>query len=214
MAKESTKPLLSRSPIIIVLVVLLLEMALVFLFVPKARLVDVQQREMEALTSSLGETATEYVKKKSDHYYYNLFVESGILPVSYDFLIGQWGEDETFDDRGFAKLVEQRLDVVWVSLNLAARRITTILLWVPYILPFLMAVIIDGLVEREIRKYRFAFASPAAHRTATIVVALVFWFFLTIPFLPFSVTPMLPAYLVWAVALAVWSYTSNMQKRM
>ena len=213
MAKES-KPLFSRSPIISVFIILLLEVALVFLFVPKSTLVDVQQHEMQSLGNNLGESAVEYVQDRSDYYYYNLFVSSGLLPTSYDFLIGQWGEDETFDDRGFSKLVEQRLDVAWVALNLAARRVVTILLWVPYILPFLLAVIIDGLVEREIRKYRFAFASPAAHKTATVVVVLVVWFFLAIPFLPFSVTPMLPAYFVWAVALAVWSYAANMQKRM
>ena len=213
MAKEN-KPLFNRSPIVTVLIFLLLEVALVFLFVPMSTLVNVQHRETQSLSNNLGESTSEYVQKKSDYYYYNLFVSSGVLPVSYDFLIGQWGEDETFDDRGFAKLVEQRLDVVWVALNLASRRIVTILLWAPYVLPFLMAVIIDGLVEREIRKYRFAFASPAAHKTATIIVVFVVWFFLAIPFLPFSVTPMLPAYFVWAVALAIWSYAANMQKRM
>ena len=41
MAKES-KPLFNRSPIISVFIILLLEVALVFLFVPKTTLVDVQ----------------------------------------------------------------------------------------------------------------------------------------------------------------------------
>jgi len=212
MAREN-KSFFRRSPILAFLIVLTLEAGLVFLFIPKETLVRVQQQEAASIQEKLGETAKDYVKKNSDYYFYNIFVDTGILPVSYEFLIGQWGDEDTFDDRGFAKFVEQRLDVTWMALNLASRRLTTLFLWLPYIIPFLMAVVIDGLVEREIRKHRFAFASPAAHRTATIIVILFIWIFCTIPFLPFSVTPMLPAYFIWAAAFAVWSYLANLQKR-
>jgi len=202
-----------RSPLLAFAIVLLLETALVFLFVPKATLIKVQREEAQAIQNQLGESAKDYVKKNSDYYFYNAFVRTKILPVSYDFLIGQWGNDDTFNDRGFAKLVEQRLDATWMALNLASHRVMTLLLWFPYIIPFLMGIVIDGLVEREIRKHRFAFASPAAHKTSMIIVGLFVWSFFTIPFLPFSVTPMLPAYFIWVAAFAVWSYLANLQKR-
>lgn len=212
MDKKSS--LFSRSPFIVLAIVLVMEIALVFLFVPKGTLIRVQQQELQSVTSNLGEQASEYVQQQSDHYYYSSFVETGILQTSYDFLIGQWNEDDTFDDRGFGKLVEDRLDATWLALNLAFRRITTLLLWAPYVLPFLIAVIVDGLVEREIRKSRFVFASPATHRTAKIAFALVVGALISIPFLPFSVTPLLPAYFVWAFAMAAWAFTANMQKRL
>lgn len=212
MAKEQ-KSFFSRSRIIAFLIVLILEMALVFLFIPKSTLIKVQHQEAQAIENQLGQSAKDYVEESSDYYFYSFFVETGILPISYDFLIGQWGSDDTFDDRGFAKLVEQRLDATWMALNLASRRLATLFLWIPYIIPFLMAVVVDGLVEREIRKHRFAFSSPAAHKSATIIFILFTWSLFIIPFLPFSVTPMLPAYFVWAAALAVWSYLANLQKR-
>ena len=211
---DSKKSLFSRSPLMILIIILIMEAALVFLFVPKGTLIRVQQQELQSVTSNLGEQASEYVKRQSDHYYYSSFVETGILQTSYNFLVGQWNEDDTFDDRGFGKLVEERLDATWLALNLAFRRMTTLFLWAPYVLPFLIAVVIDGLVEREIRKSRFVFASPATHRAAKIGFVLVFGALISIPFLPISVTPLLPAYFVWAVAMAAWAYAANMQKRL
>lgn len=212
MAKES-KSLFDRTPILAFCIVLLLETGLVFLFISKATVLRVQQQEAQSIENQLGKSAKDYVKEHSDYYFYKTFINTGVLQVSYDFLIGQWGDDNTFNDRGFGRFVEDRLDVVWLSLNLATRRLTTLVLWFPYLIPFLMAIVIDGLVEREIRKYRFAFSSPAAHRTATLIIILFAWLFFTIPFLPISVTPMLPAYLIWLAALALWLYLANLQKR-
>ena len=89
MAKERT-PLFSRSPILTALILFLLEMALVFLFVPKNTLITIQQKEAETISDRLGKSSQEYVQENSDFYFYTVFVESGVLPVSYDFLIGQW----------------------------------------------------------------------------------------------------------------------------
>ena len=118
-----------------------------------------------------------------------------------------------FDDRGLSKLVDKRLDVFWLSIHQAYYRLAVMIVWLPYLLPLLIAALLDGLLQREIRKWQFTFSSPAAHQFATKAIHGVLAVAILSPFSPLALPPLAMPFMMGACALALWVGASNIQKR-
>jgi hypothetical protein len=211
MAKEGKK---SRSPIMLLVTILLMEAGLVFLLMPKDPLVQMREHEFASIQTYLGEKTQVKVKKMADDWFVASFVKTGFMQATYDFLLNQWEqENDRFDDRGLSKLVDRRLDVFWLSIHQAYYRFAVMAAWLPYLLPLLFASLVDGLLQREIRKWQFSFSSPAAHRAATKAIYLVIGMALLSPFFPLALPPLAMPLMMGAVALSLWVSAANIQKR-
>ena len=213
---EKGKQKQQRGPIMMLITLLLLEAGVVFLAMPKEPLLKVREKEAKAVASVLGEESAAKIKKMADNWYVASFVKTGAMKATYDFLLNQWEGKEgdlQLDDRGLSKLVDQRLDVFWLSVHQAYYRFAVMLSWLPYLFPFLFVSTIDGLLQREIRKWQFSFSSPAAHQAATKTIYYIFAVVVLSPFVPISLPPLAMPFLMGVCALSMWVSVANIQKR-
>ena len=183
---------------------------------PKDLLIKAKLNEAQAVATYLGNETATNVKQLTDRWYVASFIETGLLKATYDFLLHQWEgkeHDLNFDDRGLSKLVDKRLDVFWLAIHLAYYRFATMMIWLPYVIPLLLVSSIDGLVQREIRKWQFSYSSPAAHQAAARAIFAVVVVTVLSPFLPFALPPIAMPILMGIVAIALWVNMANIQKR-
>lgn len=204
-----------KNPVFFVLGLILIELSLVFFFVPKDKITEIGEKERKAVERQMGEGTAAHVKNLADTWYRAAFIQTGFLHSTYDFLFEQWENEESakFDDRGLSRAVERRLDVTWLVLYQVFYRAAITAIWLPYLLPFLLVVGVDGMLQREIRKWQFSYASPLAVKGGTQMMMVIFALILLAPFAPISTPPMTMPLLVGVMAMALWVMTSNIQKR-
>lgn len=206
----------SKHPILLLFTLLCLEAGIVFLAMPKTTLLNARAGESQSVATFLGQETETQIKQMADKWYTASFIKTGLLKATYEFFINQWEGKEgdlKLDDRGLSALVDKRLDVFWLAVHQAYYRFATMMMWLPYMLPLLIVATIDGLIQREIRKWQFAFSSPAAHQTAVKVIYGVLAVVILSPFLPISMSPLTMPALMGAAAVASWVSMSNIQKR-
>lgn len=91
-------------------------------------------------------------------------------------------------------------------------RLNILAVWTPYVVPFLLAAMIDGAVRRRIKLISFGFFSPVALSVALhSVVALAFLPLLYL-ILPLPVSPLLVPFWALATALPLMLLTANIQR--
>ena len=104
------------------------------------------------------------------------------------------------------------MSVIWAAT--AARRAYTLLMWMLLGIPLILAAAVDGFYVREIRKTAFVSQSPIRHKIGIhffrlVGIAMVFWLFLPIP-MPIVAAPAMVCFM----ALSLWLWTGNLQKRL
>jgi hypothetical protein len=170
------------------------------------------------LIMAQGEAAATAVIERGRQWYDTVFIATGIEPWSYRLVL--LGDDEP--GVGFERMGEYpvwdwlagRLDVIWSALRQALVRVSLLLAWAPFFVLTACVALADGLIRRRIRQYSFAYASPLAHRVATvglvwIWLAVFFVLFLPIP-LPTAAIPVVGG----LSALALGVMATNAQKRL
>ncbi len=195
-----------------IFIFLALELTFVAFLVPKETIISTRDSEQIMVSRYLGEVTEKHMQDKANDIYRSLFVETGMLHATYDYF-GSYSDDGVFDDRGLGWWVEQRIDVVWLTLHLVTYRASQMLIWLPYLLPFFVMAIVDGTLQREIRKWQFSFSSPMAHKGAYMTMVGAFAFTLLAPLTPFAIPPIIPPILFGVVSVGAWVYLANMQKR-
>lgn len=206
----------SKHPILMLLTLLCLEAGVVFLAMPKDTLLTARASESKAVAAFLGKETETRVKDMADNWYTASFIQTGLLKATYDFFINQWEGKEgdlKLDDRGLTALVDKRLDVFWLAVHQAYYRFAIMMAWLPYMLPLLIVATVDGLIQREIRKWQFAFSSPAAHQIAVKIIYGTIAVVILSPFLPIAIPPLTMPGLMGAAAVASWVSMANIQKR-
>lgn len=215
MAKE-TVARRNRGPVATLIMLLLLEMGIVFLALPKDTLINARTAEAQSVASYLGQPTETQIKNMADNWFRVSFLSTGFMQATYNFLLNQWEGKEgdlQLDDRGLSVLVDRRLDVFWLAMHYVYYRAATILVWIPYMLPVLFAAGIDGLLQREIRKWQFSFSSPAAHQAASKILFATGAVLVLIPFLPLALPPLAMPVLMGGASIAMWVHMANIQKR-
>lgn len=102
--------------------------------------------------------------------------------------------------------------VIWA--NLIAYRIYIFVMWVLLGMPLVAATAVDGFYTREIYKDSFISQSPIKHKMGVKVfhlvnIALVAWLITPLP-MPFILLPGITI----VMAMSLWFWVSNLQKRL
>ena len=194
-----------------VLVLFLNELGLIFLFLPAATVQEVSAREERLVAAELGQEALDYVVSASGRKFKLLFLDTGAVEASFT-LCGYQGKDR-FDDRGLGRWLFQRLQVVWMVIRQMVFRWEVMALWLPGAVIFAAPLLVDSLVQREIRKYQFSFASPLVHKKTWHFLRLLLAAAVLLPLLPVSVPPLAYPAALGAGGLALWAMILNIQKR-
>ena len=119
--------------------------------------------------------------------------------------LGESGIERWLADRIYAS-------VMWVAT--AAHRAAALMMWLLLGIPLILAASVDGFYVREIRKTAFISQSPIRHKIGIhffrlVSIAMVLWLFLPIP-MPIIAAPAVVCFM----ALSLWLWVGNLQKRL
>ncbi|TXF11190.1 DUF4400 domain-containing protein [Pelomicrobium methylotrophicum] len=101
--------------------------------------------------------------------------------------------------------------VLWAAL--VAYRVSSLAVWGLLGLPLILAASVDGFYVREIRKHAFTAQSPIRHKIGVHFMSwsgllLLVWLIVPVP-MPLIVAPAV----ICLMALSVWMWLANLQKR-
>ena len=113
----------------------------------------------------------------------------------------------------FKGWIQNRIVVTWLWGSLIVYRTNLLMLFWFILMPFTIAVAIDGYSTRMIRTFQFSSQSPIRHRIGVLIstgvlFGVAIWLVLPIP-LPSVVAPLAIVSIGWAT----WMWVSNLQKR-
>jgi hypothetical protein len=195
-----------------IIVLLLNEAAIILLFLPRSYLQETLTHEERMVTTQLSSETLDYVSDRTRNLFHYWFLDTGIVDASYTFS-GYKGKDR-FDDRGLGAWLNLRLHVFWLAIYLMLFRWLVMSVWLPGTAVLTLPLLVDGLSQREIRKYQFSYASPTVHRQTGQALRLLFALMILLPLMPLSCPPLAYPVAIGLGALALWIMLVNNQKRM
>jgi len=201
------------------LLVWLLEIILVAGFVSDEWARDIQAVEDKSLIAYFGVEKEAEIRQTSQHWFDQLFVNTGIRESVYRYFIPT--EHERQLSRGFEEVgrhdlfpfIQSRLDVLWDTLYQMIKRFIMAWVWLPFLAVTLLPFAIDGLIRRKVSQTNFDYPSPMAHRYSLYVMLGAVYLLLMGLTLPFPVPPQAIPVGVFIVALALNVLLANTQKR-
>lgn len=121
------------------------------------------------------------------------FVDTGVVGTLYNAWIPTPEDRQKVGMENFAGSLftwwEGRLRTWWTVVHLALVRMSHLLLWWPYALFFILPWVVDGWVQRRIKKTNFGFASPLRHRLSLYLLQIIVVGYFIAIFLPFPMPP-------------------------
>lgn len=174
-------------------------------FLSAAWLHVVHGLEREWYRASLGEVTAMAILDQADRWFREVAQDSGELAASY-VAIRQAETSSLFAGVSPYWLTE-RLDVLWLLVQLALQRLSLFVAWGPSMLLFLLGGILDGHWRWRIRQLGFDYPSPAVRQTSQTTLLLVFSLLLLCLFVPFPLhpafIPVLATFLVLLISLSM-----------
>lgn len=171
-----------------------------------AETVEKVKTEVGYIKNAFGVEESEKLLASANAFYDDAFVKTGVIKTTGGLYVGDGekrhgvpGLDST------AAVMTQKTNeyLLSMSANIYALsiRIGILLAWLPYIIPFLSASIVHGLVRRKIKMRSFGFVSPTIYGTS--LHALIAITFIPVAYLlvPFAVSPLFIP--LWAILSAI-----------
>lgn len=182
-------------------VVLLVGIILLWGLMPPA-VIESSWRAEEAQLTTLGWEAT------------HRWVMHQMGPMQVNLTTGTQMLAEGLGNNPFEQWLTGRLYVTLLWGSLIIYRFQLLLMWGLFGIPLVLAAVVDGFAMREIRKHSFVSQSPIKHRVGVYGfrgagVSVALWLLMPIP-LPALLCP--AAYV--GLALSLWMWVGNLQKRL
>jgi len=121
------------------------------------------------------------------------------------------------DTRALPKMirnwVQERVIVTWLWFSLITYRAYMLLLYFFALMPFVMALSMDGWGVREISMHRFSSQSPMKHRMGVAISNANLVFVAVWMVLPTPIPAVFAPAAILAMGVASWIWLSNLQKR-
>jgi len=202
--------------ILIWLVVTILAIvALPSVFEP-ATYVERVRSDQKQLREDVGETAADYIIVHADETYTRIFEDSGMREWFYKrFKIIKTEENELFEETVADKAGSFVFDYVnsfFISMYETIYRLTQLMYWGVFSLPFIIAAGFDGLMQRQIKNESFQYTSPSKYNLMWHTIIAVFagaFIYCTTPFaMPSVAYPLL----VFVAAMNIRELLSNLQR--
>lgn len=108
---------------------------------------------------------------------------------------------------------QERVIVTWLWASLITYRAYMLLLYFFVLMPFVMALSMDGWGVREISMHRFSSQSPMKHRMGVVISNANLAFVAIWMVLPMPIPAVFAPLAILAMGVASWIWLSNLQKR-
>lgn len=197
----------------------LTEIIVVLVLAPNPWLRSVAEREYDMARAVLSAASVRDVDDRAAHWYRVLIRDTGLESQMYAFA-GRApdgrrldGDAPPVDSRGLLDYFEGRVEAAIAVLYRVLWRVSSALVWAPFLLLLAIPSVVEGITAWRIRRHGFRYASPLAHRYAWraqggIAILCLFALLLPLP-LPPQAAPLALAALAAALAISL----ANMPKR-
>jgi hypothetical protein len=196
-----------------------MQIVLVMMFISPDHIKEEVATEYKKTEWWLGVQNTAELYKKSTFDYKHSFVETGIEDFVFDTFVLH--KQET-DDKAMAraqkeplwKVIEDRLTALFFIIQTMFFRARLFLMTFFLTLPYLIPVMIDGLMAREILKLSEDNASVTMYSISKYTLAFLVFLPFLMMFWPWAISPMW--LLIWAIifSMNVWQVAKNFQHRL
>lgn len=197
--------------------VVLLEIVLVTVALSSETIKRAADVEKGMVVDTFGTQMAEKILAITDSRFKNTFYDSGWIKGSYSAFVPSPDElsaSKSLGDMGrpMFKVVAEKLRTFWTAVYYGTQRLTIMFMWVPYLIPFVIAVIVDGLATRKRRQFNFEYANPVVFGAMSHAVLAL----MTFPFLyflaPFPVSPLVSPIWIGLFCIALFSMISHTQR--
>lgn len=174
------------------------------------------QTEFGMMTNVFGKEETHRIAKDGNQAYKAIFHDSGMFKSINDIYVTSESISETGKVLPASNVLAITTNNYWLTFSAnvyrMALRVYVLGIWFPYILPFLLAVFIDGGVLRRIKLATYGYMSPMRYSLGMHLVIATTFFPLLYLVAPIPVSPYFPPY--WALMMALPSVLmlSNVQR--
>jgi len=193
-----------------------IQVAAVAVFTSSTWLQEQIAQEKMGVQAYLGEETAHHLSAKADDGFRRMFVDTEVVSHVYRFLI----PDDSVPKHGteglapwFFEWLDDSLRTFWFVAYQAIYRLLLFSEWMPYLGILILAAVIDGLVERKIRKKNRGYANPVRYRAGIRLLIILFVVPLLYLTLPISVTPLLVPAWIFAAGAVLMLVTANAQHR-
>lgn len=202
-------------------ILLIMEFVVVSLLIPAGWMEDIRTREREAMQADLGVRTAAAIVVTANVWYDAVFVAPGVVAASYRLVTLSPQDIAQAKASGLGPLseaviwpwIEERLGVLWATLEHAVRRLVLLVSWWPFAVLIGLGASADGFLRRRVRQHSFAYASPLRHHLA---VRLLVWTGAVATlalFLPVAWSPLAPPAVMAGLAALLGLALANTPKR-
>ena len=161
----------------------------------------------------MGENALVKSIESANKSFKDLFIKTKLLEGSYWYTTESKGDLKKWKDGGLRSWYKKRIDVFWTVIWQVLFRLFSSLIWLPCIFLFAIPLMIDASLQREIRKYAFAYASPLINQQANKLIKVIFLLIFSLPIIPLPIPPILMPIIFGFLSISLWFLVANMQER-
>lgn len=174
-------------------------------------------REITLIEAVLGKKETAEITQSASAIYRSLFLETGLVESSKKALVSK--EEQRSSEAVFGGSVTKVSDITNdYILGLSALcfaslvRIMIFGAWMPYMLPFFIAAIADGMARRQIKMVSFGYVSPVLYSLALHSMITIIFLPMLYLIVPIPLSPILIPFWALIAAIPVMAMISNTQR--
>lgn len=181
-------------------------------------LVRTVQEEARLNQTFYSDEASQRAEQRGTRWFKSMFIETGVMAHSFDMFIPS--EEAKAKSKGTEGLgdslfawVEGRIRAFWTIVWSTYTRLSTLMLWLPYLPLILIPFFVDGWAQRERRKHTFEFSSPVKYGYAMIAIGFLPLAFIAVVTAPFVLHPAVAPLMLFSMGLILRTATENFMKR-
>ena len=203
----------------ILMLLVFIHVVLYTLVIPESWLQSALVKERAASYRFLGPDNAAYAESRATDLFTRSVVDTGVQAQSFRTFVPttqQLANDGAMAEAnqpGVFSWVEGRLRAFWTMVYAVTHRLSTALLWWPFILITLFPFLIDAFVSRKIKKSSFALTSPHLQGLATRAIPLLFIGYFLLLFAPIAMPPSLVPLIMVGTSGLIWVVVAHFVKR-
>lgn len=170
--------------------------------------------EAKGAASILGETRALESIRTGNGIFNAMFADTGMIRWSYETANAHRnGKAPLFNREKTSESMIAKTDTFWEMVRLTVQRTVFLFYWIPVLIPFMLAATVDGVMAREIRKWRFQFTSTTIYNHSRRMAGAIVFVGLMLPVLPVSMPILVYPVALMLSTLMGWASIATMQKR-
>ena len=212
----------SGKSILIALAVILIQVLAVLVFIPSSWITNAQRLEIQWLEAVHSDATVRWIAENTYAFYRTAVIDTGLadglrwmfLPDHYGSGKAGAGMDQVGMEFWFPYL-EGRGEALADIAHLVIFRLVGLAIWVPLFVIVLFPSLVDGLMERMIKRHGFRYPSPLAHRLGLQMSIGVVFVLIIAMLLPLPIPPLiLPVLVATAISLFGVLVIGNLPKKL